>query len=356
MKKMKTRIAALLGALALTAWGIGMAGCSHGSSGGGYRVEDKEDNPSSLYRLNATEGCDFANGAITDFGSGNSADASGGVFLYYPEAIDLAKDTAEFSTSVTVSAASGKMGVGLIDVKGGKVDSYVFATTANAVRYNLSSKDEGSGWNSDSTLGKGSDDKPKVCSANVPYTFKVTVSGGKITFDILDESGANVATNSNAYTSRITPNGKVYLAIGSVDGDTNLISYKNIKVKVNGGTEYTIDKIEDIPDKSTLSVDKTSAEVDEEGSIEIGYTALDRNGDPAEILVSSSKEASAKVTAAAGKIKITGVAAGTATITVINAKNTELQATIAVTVNGFNKTDEYNLVGVYPANGATAAY
>lgn len=29
MKKMKVRIAALLGAFALTAWGIGLAACSH---------------------------------------------------------------------------------------------------------------------------------------------------------------------------------------------------------------------------------------------------------------------------------------------------------------------------------------
>ena len=354
LRKGANALAALAAGLML----FGAAACSHDSGGSEDRKEDDKTgtSTSALYRLNAKEGCDFKDGAITNFGSGDSADVSGGVFLYYPVAIDLAKDTAEFSTSVTVSAASGKMGVGLIDVKGGKVDSYAFATTANAVRYNLASEDKGAGWNSDSTLGKGNDGKPKVCSTNVPYTFKVTVSGGRITFDILDESGANVATNGIAYTSRITPNGNVYLAIGSVNGDTNLISYKNIKVKVNGGTEYTINEIEDIPDKSTLSVDKTSAEVNEDESIEIGYTALDKNGDPAEIDVSSSKEEFATVAVADGKIRITGVAAGTATITVINATNTDLKATIAVTVNGFNKTDGYDLVGVYPANGATAAY
>ena len=350
MKKMKTRIAALLGALALTAWGIGMAGCSHGSSGGGYRVEDEEDNSSSLYRLNATEGCDFADGVITDFGSGDSTDASGGVFLYYPVAIDLANDTAELTATVRVNDTDGRVGLGVIDVYGGKVDSHVVATAAQKVRYQTDASGNGSGWSSTTLTGD-------ACVVGTTYIWKVSVSGGKIKFEIYDSTGATVlATKDNSYGSWVATNGKNYLAIGAAGGSTANLTWSNIKVKVNGGTEYTINKIEDIPDKSTLSVAKTSAEVDEEKIIEIGYTALDRNGAPAEILVSSSKEEFAKVTAADGKIKITGVAAGTATITVINKENTDLKATIAVTVNGFNKTDGYDLVGVYPANKATAAY
>lgn len=361
MKKMKTRVMALFGALALVMGGGYLTGCftsisdNDSSDFSEDKSEDKSEdekdvNLRSLYRLNVTEGCDFANGAITDFGSGNSTDASGGVFLYYPVAIDLANDTAELTATVRVNDTDGRVGLGVIDVYGGKVDSHVVATAAQKVRYQTGVSGNGSGWSSTTLTGD-------ACAVGTTYIWKVSVSGGKIKFEIYDSTGATVlATKDNSYGSWVAANGKNYLAIGAASGSTANLTWSNIKVKVNGGTEYTINEIEDIPDRSTLSVDKTSAEVDEEGSIEIGYTALDRNGAPAEILVSSSKEEFAKVTAADGKIKITGVAAGTATITVINKENTDLKATIAVTVNGFNKTDGYDLVGVYPANKATAAY
>ena len=48
MKNMKTRAAALLGALALTAWGIALAACSHSSSGGGFYLGSTE-NPGGNY-------------------------------------------------------------------------------------------------------------------------------------------------------------------------------------------------------------------------------------------------------------------------------------------------------------------
>lgn len=357
MKKMKTRVMALFGALALVMGGGYLTGCftsisdNDSSDFSEDKSEDEKDvNLRSLYRLNVTEGCDFTDGAITDFGSGDSTDASGGVFLYYPVAIDLANDTAELTATVRVNDTDGRVGLGVIDVYGGKVDSHVVATAAQKVRYQTGVSGNGSGWSSTTLTGD-------ACAVGTTYIWKVSVSGGKIKFEIYDSTGATVlATKDNSYGTWVAANGKNYLAIGAASGSTANLTWSNIKVKVNGGTEYTINEIEDIPDRSTLSVDKTSAEVDEDGSIEIGYTALDRNGVPAEILVSSSKEASAKVTVADGKIKITGVAAGTATITVINKANTELKATIAVTVNGFNKTDGYDLVGVYPVNGATAAY
>ena len=50
MKNMKTRAAALLGALALTAWGIALAACSHSSSGGGFYLGSTE-NPGGNYSI-----------------------------------------------------------------------------------------------------------------------------------------------------------------------------------------------------------------------------------------------------------------------------------------------------------------
>ena len=49
MKKMKARIAALLGALVLTAWGIGMTGCSHDSDSGGNGSNGDGDTTSGNY-------------------------------------------------------------------------------------------------------------------------------------------------------------------------------------------------------------------------------------------------------------------------------------------------------------------
>ena len=350
LRKGANALAALAAGLML----FGAAACSHDSGGSEDRKEDDKTgtSTSALYRLNAKEGCDFADGAITNFGSGdNSTDASGGVFLYYPEAIDLAKDTAELTATVKVNATDGYVGLGVIDVYGGKVDSHVVATAKQSVRYQTGASGAGSGWSAPILL------TDSTCAVGTTYIWKVSVSGGKIKFEICDSTGATVlAAKDNSYDKWVAANGKNYLAIGAASGSTANLTWSNIKVKVNGGTEYTINEIEDIPDKSTLSVDKTSAEVNEDGSIEIGYTALDKNGDPAEIDVSSSKEEFATVAVADGKIKITGVAAGTADITVTNKTNTALKATIAVTVNGFNNTDGYNLVGVYPENGATAAY
>ena len=62
MKKMKMRVAALLGALALTAWGIGMAGCTHDA---GLKISD-------------LVGSDMDDGGDGGPGGGNTGGGSGG--------------------------------------------------------------------------------------------------------------------------------------------------------------------------------------------------------------------------------------------------------------------------------------
>lgn len=204
----------------------------------------------SLYRLTATcVGRDFdAAGGLSDFGYNGS-------YLYYPLEIDLDKDTAELTAVVIVNEAVGKMGIGLIEVEDdGSVDSYCFATTASSIRYfggtkavdkdTGEPKENGWGWKDGSTLGLNKDNKPKLCSVNVPYTFRATLLEKQLTFAIIDSSGTVVGThNSIDYKTLVNNNGKVYFAIGAISGDTSNIAYSNINVTVNGGT-CTIDKIE----------------------------------------------------------------------------------------------------------------
>lgn len=351
-----SRITALLATGALLFSGF-MMSCSHSSSDDGEPENvpsaepsgtPEEDSSSSLYRLNATSDCDFAeDGTITDFGTGDSTDASGGVFLYYPTAINLESDTAEISATVKVNSTDGRVGLGFIDIYGGKVDSSVLETASQKIRYQTAGSGNGSGWSNADGLTSN------ACTVGTTYIWKASVSEKKILFEIYDSTGATkLAYKDNSYSSWLKANGKVYLAVGAAGGSTANLTYSNIKVTVNG-TSHTINKIADIPDKTALSLEKTSAEVEKDGSAEISYTALNSSGESVEPTVSSSNENVATVTVADGKIKISGIAGGTAVITV---KNGTLSETVSVTVNGFNDSDSYELVGVYPANGATSAY
>lgn len=214
----------------------------------------------SLYRLTATcVGRDFdAAGGLSDFGYNGS-------YLYYPLEIDLDKDTAELTAVVIVNEAVNKMGIGLIEVEDdGSVDSYCFATTASSIRYfggtkavdkdTGEPKENGWGWKEDSTLGLNKDNKPKLCSVNVPYTFRATLLEKQLTFAIIDSSGTVVGThNSIDYKTLVNNNGKMYFAIGAISGDTSNIAYSNINVTINGGT-CTIDKIENSDGSPFVSI------------------------------------------------------------------------------------------------------
>ena len=351
LRKGANALAALAAGLML----FGAAACSHDSGGSEDRKEDDKTgtSTSALYRLNATEGCDFADGAITNFGSGdNSTDASGGVFLYYPEAIDLAKDTAELTATVKVNATDGYVGLGVIDVYGGKVDSYVVATAKQKVRYHTGAVEDGSGWSGTILL------TDSTCAVGTTYIWKVSVSGGKIKFEICDSTGATVlAAKDNSYDKWVAANGKNYLAIGAAVGSTANLTWSNIKVKVNGGTEYTIDKIEDVPDKSTLAVAKTSVEVNLNSTTDVAYTALDKNGEKTTVTVDPKDDSIATATVEEDKIVVSGGRSGSTTLTITNTASPELKATLAVTVLSFNSEDPaYTGILLYPADGAEKVF
>lgn len=332
-------------AAVLVVWGgVFLASCSgdDGDDGDPY-VPPASISNTSLYRLGATDDCDFVDGAISDFGSN-------GAYLYYPVKLNLDSDTAEFSANVTVTGTDGMLGIGLINVKAGEVPNYVFATPAQKVRYKNPTKADGSGWTTTSLSNA-------TISVNTPYTFKVTLSGKKITFDILDASGTNVATKGNSWSTWIANDGDVYLAIGGPSGDTASISYKDITVKVNDGETYTISKIEDAPDKSALALNGENVRVKKDETAKVSFTALDKSGNSTSVSVDAEPQGIVEVSADASEISIKGLKGGSATITVTNTANPDLKKTLSVTVLAYNtEEDAYTLNAVYPANTATNAY
>ena len=237
--------------------GSASGGNSNDDNGpGGTPGMDEEPHPTSklegtsLYRFGATNlDCNFDGaGILTNFGGAGS-------YLYYPVEIDLDNDTAQLSATISVTEAVDKMGIGFIIIDdNGFVDSYVLATTASSVRYfggtkavdaDGNPKENGYAWENGSTLGltTGNDPKPKLLTANVPYTFTVQLKNGKFVFTIADSSDTVAATlNARDYSLFINNNGKVYLAIGAISGDTSKIMYSDIKVIINDG-ECTIDSI-----------------------------------------------------------------------------------------------------------------
>lgn len=326
----------------LALWGGAyLTSCSGDDDEGGGEPYVPPVSNTSLYRLGATEDCDFVEGAISNFGSN-------GAYLYYPVKLNLDADTAELSANVTVTSTDGRLGIGLINVKAGEVANYVFATPAQKVRY-YSTVENGSGW-SETSLANS------TIAVNTPYTFKVALSGKKITFDILDASGANVATKSNSWSSWLLNDGDVYLAIGGSSGDTATISYKNITVKVNDGETYIINKIEDTPDKSALVLDEESVKVKKDETAKVAFTAYDKSGTATAVSVKAEPEDVVEVSADASQISIKGLKGGSATITVINTANSDLKKTLSVTVLDYIAEDTYTLNAVYPANAAASAY
>ncbi|MDE5614966.1 MAG: Ig-like domain-containing protein [Treponemataceae bacterium] len=326
----------------LALWGgVFLTSCSGDDGDGSGSSGTPPVSNTSLYRLGATEDCGFVDDVISDFGSD-------GAYLYYPVKLNLDTDTAEFSATVTVTNTDGYLGIGLINVKAGAVANYVFATPEKKVRYKAA-VENGSGWSTTSLPNS-------TIAVNTPYTFKATLSGGKITFDILDASGTNVATKNNSWNSWLLNDGDVYLAIGGPSGDTATISYRDIKVKVNDGETYTINKIEDTPDKSALVLGEESVKVKKDETEQVPFTALDKSGNNTSVSVSAKPEGIVEVTADASQISIKGLKGGSATITVTNTANPELKKTCSVTVLAYTTEDTYTLNAVYPANNATSAY
>ena len=220
----------------------------------------------ALCRFGTTNlSCDFdSDGVLTDFGNT-------GAYLYYPLEIDLDKDWAELTATITVSEVVGNhppemIGVGFIVVNDGIVDSYGFATTVKAIRLfggTDSLTDEngnllrnGKPWDT-SSLGIDFENKPKLCSENVPYTFKAILSNKKFSFTMSDASGVVAAKSAQDYAKFVNNDGKVYLAIGSISGSTSKTAYSDISVTINGGT-CTIDTIEEADVAPQFDLEKTS--------------------------------------------------------------------------------------------------
>ena len=200
------------------------------------------DETVSLCRFGADQNCDFdSNGVLTDFGGSGS-------FLYYPVALNLSTDIAQLSANITVTNAIERMGIGIIVVDDdGFIASHVIATTATKVRYfggtKAPDREHSYVWNN-STLNADNGGNKVVLPTNVPYTFKVTLVGGRIFFSIFDSSGNLAGDVSESYSIWLNSNGKVYFAIGAFSGDTSNIAYSDIKVRINDG-QCTINSIKD---------------------------------------------------------------------------------------------------------------
>ena len=196
----------------------------------------------ALCRFGADQNCDFdSNGVLTDFGGSGS-------FLYYPVTLNLSTDIAQLSANITVTNAIERMGIGIIVVDDdGFIASHVIATTASKVRYfggtKAPDREHAYGWNN-STLNANNAGNKVVLPTNVPYTFKVTLVGGRIFFSIFDSSGNLAGDISESYSIWLNSNGKVYFAIGAFSGDTSNIAYSDIKVRINDG-QCTINSIKD---------------------------------------------------------------------------------------------------------------
>ena len=203
----------------------------------------------SLYHFGTTSlSCNFDDkGIITDFGYGNVSDSNPdknlGAYLYYPVPIDL-DDSAELTVTVRVSAANEKMGAGFVVMDDDKkINSYVFATTASAIRFyggtgsnvnaDGSLRENGNSWDS-GTIERSDDGKLRYLTAKVSYTFKIRLSGKNMTFTVYDSNGDIAALRKAKYYSLyVGDTGKFYFAIGAISGDTSYISYSDIKVQIN---------------------------------------------------------------------------------------------------------------------------
>ena len=203
----------------------------------------------SLYHLgNTSLSSNFDDkGIITDFGQGTVSDSNPnknlGAYLYYPVPIDL-DDSAELTVTVRVSAANEKMGAGFVVMDDDKkINSYVFATTASAIRFyggtgsnvnaDGSLKENSNGWESGS-IERDEKGQPKYLTTKVSYTFKIRLSGKNMTFTVYDSNGDIAALRKARYYSLyVGDTGKFYFAIGAIKGYTSYISYSDIKVQIN---------------------------------------------------------------------------------------------------------------------------
>lgn len=375
MKKILNRLALLLSMLA--GFGFILASCAvHGSGGAFDKDEDNgggkkgeltdaeiiEQYPNQfMFRYNGSSSDQFSDAApysITDFGKPDATTGlvGGGVFRYYPTAIDLSADTAEFSAVVKPNVDEGQQGVGFVQVSDGKVVGWWLVTTHNKIRYwnpnnaveASKTSENGSGWDA------GTKKDITSWTTGTEYTVKInlkTLTGstgdtGEKGFEVLVYEGDSTTAAYEKYAKYgrwLTPdaNSKIYFAIGTTKNDSSNTTWSNITAKVNDGETYTMKKIVDVQDQSAMIISSTtdvlgikSGETSGDSRV-YTYTAKDKDGGEVEPTIEVDDETVVKAVldTTDKKLTVTALKEGNAKITLTNAEGTgKPSATLSIQV------------------------
>ena len=176
MKKMKMRVAALLGALALTAWGIGMAGCTHDA---GLKISDLIDSDKDDGGDDSPGGDDETEGQGTPLGNtfefdGYEFEVVSGSAVKYDDG------------SVGVNKPSEGIAIRLTKAQTEKLE--VSATTGFYVQAELLPTKKGNGANKNfGPAGLISSDSKKFSYAGVNYNGRIQL--GEISAQSTDGKG-----------------------------------------------------------------------------------------------------------------------------------------------------------------------
>ena len=377
MKKIFNKLAVLLGMLAglgflFSACAVSGSGVSDdevkapstGDSGSKTQLTDAqivEKFPNQyMFRYNGKSDDQFSETApysITDFGK----DDTNGVFRYYPTPVDLTSDTGEFSAVVNGNNISGKQGIGFVQIQDNKVIGWWLVTTGNKIRYlnpkntvsSSKTTENGSGWDT-TTLTDGKFAK------DTNYTVKIALKGsitstsaadnGQRGFevDVFDAAGTKVANKAVRYPVWMTPDSdsKIYFAIGTMGNDSAYTTWSNVTVKINNGETYTMKKVVNTQDQSSLTVKDESGNAVKSVLVSAGktvtykYSAKDKAGSDVEPKVTVTPEGFATVTVDKNAKTISiaaGSSEGTGKVTVVNELGTgkpTVEIAVEVAVSG----------------------
>lgn len=377
MKKIFNKLAVLLGMLAglgflFSACAVSGSGVSDdevkvpsaGDSGSKTQLTDAqivEKFPNQyMFRYNGKSDDQFSETApysITDFGK----DDTNGVFRYYPTPVDLTSDTGEFSAVVNGNNISGKQGIGFVQIQDNKVIGWWLVTTGNKIRYlnpkntvsSSKTTENGSGWDT-TTLTDGKFAK------DTNYTVKIALKGsitstssadnGQRGFevDVFDAAGTKVANKAVRYPVWMTPDSdsKIYFAIGTMGNDSAYTTWSNVTVKINNGETYTMKKIVNTQDQSSMTVKDESGNAVKSVLVSAGktvtykYSAKDKAGSDVEPKVTVTPEGFATVTVDKNAKTISiaaGSSEGTGKVTVVNELGTgkpSVEIAVEVAVSG----------------------
>ena len=390
MKKMKTRIAALLGALALTAWGIGMAGCSHdsgGSSGGGGGENLGESFEFSGYKWKLVK----ATKAVEKDGVLTVSQSEIGVTMQLDDS-ELPALYEQYPEGFAVTAVVRPTNIG--SLSGEKLTSQ-------------GEGDSGSDFALASHIGKTTDNKDSW------YAFSINTNGrtqlgdawkmkGRQFGSLLTDESGTIFTSviDESYTIRLEYNDDGTTA-GRINGirqaQDNKSKYtpqsaaKVVRSATNGSYGFVNDKVREFelysfkvhalneglatvnlaPEGGNIATLKdgfgnayvflkSSAYTTrlEKAPVTFTVTATDDEGEDAldAVTVTSDAPSVAMAELSDGTLTITPVSVGFAAITV---KNGDVQRVISVTVKepiAYTDTDYGTTTAFYPANGTAGVY